>query len=175
MGIWSRHFRGRQIYLLIYIQGYFQGKVPSFIFLPNITNPHTFSKISCGSQSLVRTALRRRCRGKKSLTSILRTTICETFPASHLLTDLEWHSITNHGSLLYVRTNVDAPQHKVITIDLSTGETRDFIPEQKDARLANVKCVNKEYFVVIYKRNVALLAICFLNSPNADMSLTGQR
>ena len=65
-------------------------------------------------------------------------------------------SVTNHGTLLYVKTNLDAPQHKVITIDLSKKEpeVHDFIPEMKDAKLVQVNCVNKEYFVVIYKRNV---------------------
>nr|E2JFG2.1 RecName: Full=Dual function macrocyclase-peptidase POPB; AltName: Full=Prolyl oligopeptidase B; Short=POP B; AltName: Full=Toxin-processing prolyl oligopeptidase [Amanita bisporigera]ADN19205.1 prolyl oligopeptidase [Amanita bisporigera] len=68
----------------------------------------------------------------------------------------DYHVITNHGSLIYVKTNVNAPQYKVVTIDLSTGEPeiRDFIPEQKDAKLTQVKCVNKGYFVAIYKRNV---------------------
>jgi prolyl oligopeptidase len=70
-----------------------------------------------------------------------------------------WHerySITNHGSLIYLKTDLDAPRYKVVTIDISTGEpeTRDFIPELKDATLSQVKCVNKEYFIVIYKRNV---------------------
>jgi hypothetical protein len=53
---------------------------------------------------------------------------------------------------------MNAPQHKVITIDLSKDEPeiRDFIPEVKDAKLVQIKCVNKEYFVVIYKRNVIL-------------------
>jgi prolyl oligopeptidase len=62
--------------------------------------------------------------------------------------------------LIYVKTNVNAPRHKVITIDISKGEpeTRDFIPEQKDATLVHVKCVNNEYFVVIYKRNVIVVS-----------------
>ena len=52
---------------------------------------------------------------------------------------IEWYSLTNRGSLTYVA-----------------------IPELKDATLAQVKCVNKEYFVAIYKRNVAVsLAIHF--------------
>jgi hypothetical protein len=65
-----------------------------------------------------------------------------------------------------------------VTINLSTNEpeTRDFIPELKDAKLAQVKCVNKEYFVVIYKRNVVVsLAIFFQNFPNIHMMPTGQR
>lgn len=68
----------------------------------------------------------------------------------------DYSIIANHGSLLYVKTNMDAPQHKVITIDLSKTELqiRDFIPEVKDAKLAQINCVNKEYFVVVYKRNV---------------------
>lgn len=77
---------------------------------------------------------------------------------------LEWYSITNHGSLLYIKTSLNAARYKVVTIDLSTGEPeiRDFIPEQKDATLALVKCVNKEFFVAIYKRHVIVsLAIYF--------------
>lgn len=78
----------------------------------------------------------------------------------------DYSIITNHGSLIYVQTNLNAPRYKVITMDLSTGEPeiRDFIPELEDAKLAQVKCINKEYFVVIYKRNVSLPI--FLNSPN---------
>jgi prolyl oligopeptidase len=70
--------------------------------------------------------------------------------------DLKKCRITNHGPLLYVQTNLDAPQHKVVTVDLSKEEIeiRDFIPEVKDAKLVQVNCVNKEYFVVIYKRDV---------------------
>jgi prolyl oligopeptidase len=66
--------------------------------------------------------------------------------------------------LLYLKTDLNAPRFKVVTIDISTGEpeTRDFIPELKDATLSEVKCVNKEFFIVIYKRNVVVpLAIYF--------------
>ena len=58
---------------------------------------------------------------------------------------------------------MNAPRHKVVTIDLSTGEpeARDFIPELKDATLTQVKCVNKEYFVAIYKRNVVISHFTF--------------
>ena len=53
---------------------------------------------------------------------------------------------------------------KVITIDISIGapETRDFIPELKDAIYSfnfKVKFVNKEYFVVVYKRNVIVFSL----------------
>ncbi|KAH9963773.1 prolyl oligopeptidase [Russula dissimulans] len=64
--------------------------------------------------------------------------------------------ITNEGSLLYVKTDFDAPQYKVVTIDLSTEPPKicDFISEDNDAKLFQINCANKEYFVVIYKRNV---------------------
>ena len=58
---------------------------------------------------------------------------------------------------------MNAPQHKVITIDISKDEPeiRDFIPEEKDAKLVQINCVNKDYFVAIYKRNVTLLYLAF--------------
>jgi hypothetical protein len=58
--------------------------------------------------------------------------------------------------LIYLKTSLNAPRYKVVTIDLSTDEPeiRDFIPEVEDATLSIVKCVNKEYFIVIFKRNV---------------------
>jgi hypothetical protein len=67
---------------------------------------------------------------------------------------LNWFTIP--WPLLYVKTNLDAPQHKVVTVDLSKEEfeIRDFIPEVKNAKLVQVNCVNKEYFVAIYKRDV---------------------
>ncbi|KIM74946.1 hypothetical protein PILCRDRAFT_827771 [Piloderma croceum F 1598] len=65
----------------------------------------------------------------------------------------DYSIITNHGPLLYVKTNLDAPQHKVVTVHLSKEEIeiRDFIPEVKNAKLVQVNCVNKMYFVAIYK------------------------
>jgi len=96
--------------------------------------------------------------GEKSSMNMWPTTACENRSLSPLSCpdDLKKCRITNHGPLLYVKTNLDAPQHKVITVDLSKEEfeTRDFISEVKDAKLVQVNCVNKEYFVVIYKRDV---------------------
>ena len=59
---------------------------------------------------------------------------------------------------------MNVPRCKVITIDISIGapETRDFIPELKDAIYSfnfKVKCVNKEYFVAVYKRNVIVFSL----------------
>jgi len=70
--------------------------------------------------------------------------------------------ITTRGSVLYIKTDKDAPRGKVVTIDLSgeTQEIRDFIPEDKDAQLAQINSANKEHFVAIYKRNV-IFHSCF--------------
>lgn len=61
---------------------------------------------------------------------------------------------------MYFKTNLNAPRYKVVNIDLSSGEpeTHDFIPELKDATqdAPQVKCINKEYSIVIYKRNVVV-------------------
>jgi protease II len=103
--------------------------------------------------------------GEKSPMNMWLTAVCEILLSCFstcLFSDLRYR-ITNHGSLLYVKTNLDAPQHKVVTVDLSKDEPeiRDFIPEVKDAKLVQANCVNEEYFVAIYKRNVIPLAIRF--------------
>ena len=53
--------------------------------------------------------------------------------------------------LWYLKTNLNAPRYKVVTVDLSTDtlETRVLIPELKDTTLSQVKYANKEYFVAI--------------------------
>ena len=62
--------------------------------------------------------------------------------------------LTNKGSLFYIRTNLSAPQYKVVTIDVANGnQMKDLIPES-DAFLSRVISVNKDYFALIYKRNV---------------------
>ncbi|KAG6331834.1 hypothetical protein ID866_7256 [Astraeus odoratus] len=70
--------------------------------------------------------------------------------------DAEYTVIANDGTKLYILTNENAPQYKVITIDLADPkhEHRDLIPEQKDAFLDDVTAVGKDYFAVVYKRNV---------------------
>lgn len=65
--------------------------------------------------------------------------------------------ITNEGSLFYIRTNESAPQYKVITLDIANDhQIKEFIPEN-EATLTSVSCFNKDYFGVVYKRNVSHL------------------
>lgn len=77
-------------------------------------------------------------------------------------------SITNHGSTLYVRTNKDASQYKVITIDLAKkNEVKDLILET-DAFLSDVSSVNKDNLAIIYKRNVGSCNLCYHLLPDTQ-------
>ncbi|KAI6114866.1 prolyl oligopeptidase [Pisolithus croceorrhizus] len=70
--------------------------------------------------------------------------------------DAEYRVIANDGTKMYILTNENAPRYKVITIDLADPkrERKDLIPEEKDAFLDDVRAVGKDYFAVVYKRNV---------------------
>ncbi|KAF9476472.1 prolyl oligopeptidase [Pholiota conissans] len=66
----------------------------------------------------------------------------------------EYDAITTKGPLLYLRTNHKAPQYKVITVDVSNNnEIKELIPES-DAYMSSILSVNRDYFAVVYKRNV---------------------
>lgn len=82
------------------------------------------------------------------------------------LSDTARASIANDGTKFYLLTNKDAPQYKLVSVDLAHPPEqrvfRDVIPEDKDAHLEGVIAVNHNNFVVTYKRNVRstpLLAI----------------
>lgn len=74
------------------------------------------------------------------------------------LPDAEVARIENDGTKFYIRTNENAPQYKVITIDLADPSLAhtDLIPEVKDAKLDAVELSN-ETFVTVYKKNVSTL------------------
>jgi len=74
--------------------------------------------------------------------------------------------VSTDGSLLFVKTNLDAPHYKLVTIDMSDEkkQIKDLISEDKDATLVDVSCVNKNNFVVVYKRNAShLRSLLFLS------------
>jgi len=80
-------------------------------------------------------------------------------------------SITNKGPLLYVRTNSGAPQYKIVTVDISKGnEVKELIPET-DATLSSSISVNKDYFAIIYKRDVSF---CYSGSWDLSHYSSGQ-
>ena len=67
-------------------------------------------------------------------------------------------SVANNGTTFYFLTNKDAPQYKLVTVDIThPAEQRvfkDILPEDKDAHLEDVLAVNGDHFAVVYKRNV---------------------
>ncbi|KAF8529233.1 prolyl oligopeptidase [Hysterangium stoloniferum] len=70
--------------------------------------------------------------------------------------DAEFGYIANDGTKFYLQTNKDAPQYRVVEIDLTdpSRNLREFIPENKDAHLGTILAVADDKFVVVYKRNV---------------------
>lgn len=74
-----------------------------------------------------------------------------------------WHManyslrITSKGSVLYLRTNHTAPQYKVITVDVSKNNSINELISESDAFMSSILSVNKDYFAVVYKRNVCMM------------------
>lgn len=81
--------------------------------------------------------------------------------------EAEYSIIGNDGAIFYLQTNADAPQYKVITVDVeafrqaSTSgpvHIKDFtnvlVPEDKDAHLEDALILGHDRLVTIYKRNV---------------------
>jgi protease II len=67
----------------------------------------------------------------------------------------------NDGDLIYLRTNEDASNYKVVTINFAAPAERpkDFIAEDKHAFLEDVAPINGGKFVVVYKRDVRIIRI----------------
>ena len=51
-------------------------------------------------------------------------------------------------------TNKDAPQYKLVSVDLTKRIFADVIPEDKDANLEDIVPINNDKIAVVYKRNV---------------------
>ena len=69
-------------------------------------------------------------------------------------------SVANDGTKFYFYTNLDAPKHKLVSVDLAdSSENRTFveiIPQDNYANLEDVLAINNDNFAVVYKRNVCL-------------------
>lgn len=72
--------------------------------------------------------------------------------------ELKIYSIANDGTKFYFTTNKDAPQYKVVSVDISKPlKKRTFmevLPEDKDANLEDIVPVANDKFAVVYKRDV---------------------
>jgi len=66
-----------------------------------------------------------------------------------------------HGTKIFIRTNKDAPQYRVVQFDLSTKSFQEFIREDKHALLDYIDPVAGQKFVVIYKRVVRFSSSLF--------------
>ncbi|KAI0699823.1 prolyl oligopeptidase [Cytidiella melzeri] len=70
--------------------------------------------------------------------------------------DSAYSYVANDGTLFYFLTNKDAPQYKLVSVDISAQkpEFKDVIPEDKDAHLEDVLPVANDKLITVYKRNV---------------------
>ncbi|KZT38951.1 hypothetical protein SISSUDRAFT_1046275 [Sistotremastrum suecicum HHB10207 ss-3] len=64
--------------------------------------------------------------------------------------------IANNDTVFYFRTNENAPQYKIVSIDITnlSAGFKDFIPEDPKAFLESIHAVNNDNFVTVYKKNV---------------------
>ncbi|TBU27685.1 prolyl oligopeptidase [Dichomitus squalens] len=72
--------------------------------------------------------------------------------------EANYEYIANDGTKFYLLTNKDAPQYKVVTVDLADAPGKrvfkDLIAHDENAHLQDVRPVNGDFAAVVYKRNV---------------------
>uniref|UniRef100_A0A8C2IJG5 Prolyl endopeptidase n=1 Tax=Cyprinus carpio TaxID=7962 RepID=A0A8C2IJG5_CYPCA len=71
--------------------------------------------------------------------------------------EAQYTYITNEGTLFTLRTNLDAPRYRLITIDLQKPEQthwKTLIPQHEKDVLGFVECVNQRYLLVNYVHDV---------------------
>ncbi|QRV87176.1 carbohydrate esterase family 10 protein [Ceratobasidium sp. AG-Ba] len=76
----------------------------------------------------------------------------------------EWHAeysiLANDGSRFYIKTNKDAPNHRVVTIDIENPDHvatlcfKPFIEEDPEAPIQQIKAINEDTWAVVYSRDV---------------------
>ncbi|EIM85490.1 prolyl oligopeptidase [Stereum hirsutum FP-91666 SS1] len=90
------------------------------------------------------------------LADLEKTTIGPNIDWIKLVDEFEadYGVIANDGTRFYLRTNANALQYKVISVDIDDFIAKDLIPEDKDAFLEDVLVVGKDRIMTVYKRNV---------------------
>ncbi|GAA94590.1 uncharacterized protein L969DRAFT_77992 [Mixia osmundae IAM 14324] len=70
--------------------------------------------------------------------------------------DAEYSVIANDGTKLYLSTNAQAPQNKLVTYDLANPEAGfvELLPEDPTATLSSVHAIDNDKLFVIYSRDV---------------------
>ncbi|KAA0198485.1 Prolyl oligopeptidase [Fasciolopsis buskii] len=85
--------------------------------------------------------------------------------------------VVNDGSVLTLRTNLDAPMYKLITIDLENPDRKhwkDLIPHDENALLEMANCTNKNNLIVSHLKDVkSSLSVhdLFTGAKVADLDL----
>ncbi|KAG9091317.1 hypothetical protein FS749_016631 [Ceratobasidium sp. UAMH 11750] len=74
--------------------------------------------------------------------------------------DAEYSIIANDGPRMYIKTNKDAPNHRVVTIDISDAGRvaglcfKPFIDEDPEAPIQQIKAINEDTWAIVYSRDV---------------------
>ncbi|KAI0922051.1 hypothetical protein AcV5_000515 [Taiwanofungus camphoratus] len=94
------------------------------------------------------------------IADIEKDTIGQNMRWDKLINEYEaaYYYVANDGTRFYFLTDKDAPQYKLVSVDLADPPEQrvfhDVIPEDKDAHLDDVRAVNHNYLIAKYKRNV---------------------
>jgi prolyl oligopeptidase len=68
--------------------------------------------------------------------------------------EAEYNYVTNEGPIFYLKTNLNAPLYKLITIDITNLTTYDVIPQHNKDVLEQVYCVHHNKLMVIWIKDV---------------------
>jgi prolyl oligopeptidase len=68
--------------------------------------------------------------------------------------DFVYHFVTSQDDLLYVKTNSEAENFRLITINTKTEEIKEIISENKNDLLEDITRVYEKYFLVRYLSHV---------------------
>ncbi|KAG8782725.1 hypothetical protein FRC12_020503 [Ceratobasidium sp. 428] len=74
--------------------------------------------------------------------------------------DAEYSILANDGPRLYIKTNKNAPNHRVVTIDISNAarveslDFKNFIDEDPVAPIQQIKAINDDTWAIVYSRDV---------------------
>lgn len=68
--------------------------------------------------------------------------------------DFVYEFVTSEGDLLYLKTNAQAENNKLISINTKTKEIKEIISEDKNNLLEDITRVHEKYFLVRYLSHV---------------------
>ena len=75
--------------------------------------------------------------------------------------DFVYEFVTSQGDFLYLRTNAQAKNFRLITINTKTKETKEIVSEHESDILEDVTRVHEKYFLVQYLSHVKSILYLF--------------